>query len=117
MKDLSFECTTLKNDTSHCNCIGKNEAVNRLRRIDLIKRNFLQVNVVLNQHVPTVVNETVSMSTEVLWSNIGGVLSLWLGVTIMTAVDFIELVCVIVKFLYNRRRQTATDKTMSSDSG
>jgi len=92
--------------------------VNRLRRLDLIARNFLQVNIVLNTKTPIIINETVSMSVEVLWSNIGGQLSLWLGVTIMTAVELFEFVYVLVKNIGNKRQKaTKADSAMASDPG
>ena len=79
--------------------------MNQLRQLDLIARNYLQVNVVLQSNVPIIVKETVSMPSEVLWSNIGGVLSLWLGVTIMTAVEFVDFMYVIISRLCNGRRK------------
>jgi len=86
------------------------------KNIDLITRNFLQVNVVLSQNAPTIVQEVVLMSNEQLASNIGGLLNLWLGITVMAAVEFVELICLIVKHVYNRWRQWAAEKVISPDS-
>jgi len=61
----------------------------------LIGENFLQLNVVLKRNFPLVVEDKPAMTTQILMSNIGGVLSLWLGLTVMFFVEIIDfLICV-----------------------
>jgi len=57
----------------------------------LIRENFLQLNVVLKRNFPLVVEDKPAMTTQILLSNIGGVLSLWLGLTVMFFVEIIDL--------------------------
>jgi Amiloride-sensitive sodium channel len=81
----------------------KEEAIQQINKLDLINRNFLQLNIVLGHYTPYMMKDVPSMSPEQLWSSIGGVLSLWLGVTIMTSVEFIELLYAIVSNWYASR--------------
>ena len=48
------------------------------------------------------------MPNEVLLSNVGGVLSLWLGVTVMTVIEVIELIYFIGKNWFDKRHQQAS---------
>jgi len=57
----------------------------------LISENFLQLNVVLKRNFPLVVEDKPAMTIQILMSNIGGVLSLWLGLTVMFFVEIIDL--------------------------
>ena len=45
------------------------------------------------------------MPNEVLLSNVGGVLSLWLGVTVMTIIEIIEVFYFIVVTFYDKCRK------------
>jgi len=49
---------------------------------------------VLKRNFPLVVEDKPAMTTEILLSNVGGVLSLWLGLTAMFFVEIIEhIIC------------------------
>ena len=51
------------------------------------------------------------MPNEVLLSSVGGVLSLWLGVTIMTIVEITEAIYSIIVTCYNQcRKKTKHEK-------
>ena len=64
----------------------------------LISENFLQLNVVLKRNFPLVVEDKPAMTIQILMSNIGGVLSLWLGLTVMFFVEIIDLlICMCLK--------------------
>jgi len=74
--------------------------------LKLIGENFLQLNVVLKgTNFPLIVEDKPVMSTSGMFSSIGGILSLWLGLNVMFFVEIIELfVCVIRdRFLTNRK--------------
>jgi len=60
--------------------------------LTLISENFLQLNVVLKRKFPLVVQDKEAMTIEILLSNIGGVLSLWLGLTVMFLVEIVDLI-------------------------
>jgi uncharacterized membrane protein len=75
--------------------------------MDLITRNFLQLNILFDQAVPFLMTDKQSMTLDNLGAQLGGVLSLWLGITIMTAVEIVEFIYTI--FLeYNRNKKTAS---------
>ena len=63
-----------------------------LSDVKLIERNFLKINVIMDNYNPYVLTDKPAMTWETLLSAIGGCLSLWLGVTIMTFVEVAEFV-------------------------
>jgi len=63
----------------------------------LISENFLQLNVLLKRNFPLVVEDKPAMTTEILLSNVGGVLSLWLGLTAMFFVEIVDLIICILR--------------------
>jgi len=72
----------------------------------LISENFLQLNVVLRRPFPSVVEDKPAMTADILLSNIGGALSLWLGLTAMFLVEVLDLLICICR----RRDASGTDK-------
>jgi len=75
----------------------------------LISENFLQLNVVLKRNFPLVVEDKPAMTAAVLLSSIGGVLSLWLGLTAMFFVEIIDLIICICR----NPRKTETGKPVA----
>jgi hypothetical protein len=73
--------------------------------LDLISNNFLQVNVLFDEEWPTMMTDQPAMTSEILASNLGGVLSLWLGVTIMAVFEFLELIYRLVLNNYSERKK------------
>ena len=57
---------------------------------------MLQLNVVFQHIYPQIMRDKPHMTHEILMSNVGGLLSLWLGVTAMTLLEFVELLYRIV---------------------
>jgi len=75
----------------------------------LIGENFLQLNVVLQRSFPMVVEDKPVMTLDKLLSQIGGILSLWLGLNIMFVFEIIELViCLIRDRFVTKIKNTAT---------
>ena len=70
---------------------------------DMIARNFLQLNVVFQHIYPHILTDKPDMTHEILLSNVGGLLSLWLGVTAMTMFEFVEL---LYRIIASRRDTT-----------
>ena len=70
--------------------------MNKLKTMDLIGRNYLQLNFVFDRLTAYVMTDTPSLTYEVLGSQWGGVLSLWLGLSAMTVFELAELTYVIV---------------------
>jgi len=62
----------------------------KLRDLGLIGRNFLQLNVLFETMFPYVMIDKPALTIDGLFAQLGGVLSLWLGITIMTAIELVE---------------------------
>jgi amiloride-sensitive sodium channel subunit alpha len=93
--------------------------VRRLDQLDLIPRNFIQVNLVLNSQNPETVAEKPALSAEGMLSNVGGSLSLWLGMTVMFVFEIVEFIIIIVSNWYSSRRMTKMNdvsKTVNKDT-
>ena len=76
-----------------------------LNTLKEIENNFIRMNVRFNQQTVETIEESALMTWETLMSNIGGSLSLWLGITIMTAAEFIELISVLFSMHFTKRKQ------------
>ena len=74
--------------------------IDRLRNLHLIQDNFLSVNVVMKSRYVYLMTDKALMTWEAMLSSIGGCLSLWLGVTVMTLVEVAEFLfslCVLLR--------------------
>jgi amiloride-sensitive sodium channel subunit alpha len=84
-------------------------ALQKLEKLDsmhLIEQNFLRLKVVLEDRGVETYNSTPSLTWEGLASNIGGSLSLWIGITVMTLFEFVELVVRLVQLCLAPRNLT-----------
>ena len=63
-----------------------------LKQLSLIEDNFLQINFVIDKNKPFSLVDKKFYTYDVMISSVGGCLSLWLGITVMTAVEFVEFV-------------------------
>jgi len=72
----------------------------------LISENFLQLNVVLKRNFPLVVEDKPTMTPQILMSNIGGSLSLWLGLTVTFLVEIVD--CIISILRKPRQEKTSS---------
>ncbi|PAA93608.1 hypothetical protein BOX15_Mlig013723g1, partial [Macrostomum lignano] len=64
---------------------------------DIVRRNLLRINVRLASPAATVYNESYSYTGIEFLSEIGGVLGLWFGVSLLTIFEFFELIYVIMR--------------------
>jgi hypothetical protein len=72
--------------------------------MDLVTRNFLQLNILFDKTVPFLMTDKQAMTLDNLGAQLGGVLSLWLGITIMTAVEIVEFIYILVQqYRYNKK--------------
>lgn len=70
---------------------GEEYIINDLRNIDFIKRNFVNLNVKLIKSSITEIVQHKTMDFSSLMGTIGGLFNLWIGITFVTVVEFIEL--------------------------
>ena len=73
---------------------------------NLIGKRFLFVIVKFDYSMVELLGETASITWETLASNIGGSLSLWLGITVLTIAELMELIWRMVT-LHKEKRQKA----------
>jgi len=77
----------------------------------VIGKHFLQLKVFFQHIYPEILTDKPGMTPELLLSSVGGLLSLWLGVTAMTTFEFVELIYHIAT---SRRSQAANDMNNST---
>ena len=71
---------------------GDDETIyDELRNLDLISRNYLQLNFMFEEKAVTHLDETPSVSIENMLANIGGLMNLWAGITFYTLFELFEL--------------------------
>ena len=83
------------------------EEMARLDNVSIIEKNFLRLNIVFGQRGLETLNSTAAMTWEDLASNVGGSLALYIGFTVMTFVELIELVCRLVRLACLKQPQVA----------
>ena len=89
-----------------------------MQQLDPIGSKFLNLELFFDRQYPYVLEEQPTLTGDNLLAQLGGMLSLWLGITIMTAVEFIELLYTIIGQWIQRRRSTGSATTQaSSDDG
>ena len=78
----------------------------RLKRV--LEDDFMQVDIVFDKLNPMELTETPSITTVKLLANAGGILSLWLGITVINAAEFVHFLVSLAIALHSRRRTTFT---------
>lgn len=76
--------------------LSADELVEKLRQVHLLEENFIQLNVIFDKMNPMTLKSVPSVTTEKLLSLIGGTLSLWLGITVVNAVEFIDFIYAVL---------------------
>jgi len=76
------------------------ELLKKLDREGLIKDNFLQLNIQFNTHTYTVQKDVEAFPMDALGAQIGGVLALWLGMTVSIIFEIIEFILNIIYAWY-----------------
>ena len=84
---------------------SETQIMNRLRNINLIRDNFLQLKFVLKSRIPFVLVDQPLMNANSMISSIGGSLSLWLGITVMTFAEVIEFIYTLLVCCYINKTQ------------
>jgi Amiloride-sensitive sodium channel len=96
------------------NNILQTEAVTLVSKLDLIQKNFIQLNIRFDEPHPYVIADSPAMTLDDLLSSFGGTLSLWLGITVMFLVELVDLFISFVYAIfpaYLRKKRTETPST------
>ena len=84
--------------------LSSEEILERLRAVKLIEENFLHVVVRFDQWIINVVTEYPAITWGTLASNLGGSLNLWLGISVPTVAELIELIYSMVMIRWKRKK-------------
>ena len=84
--------------------LNRSRTLKRIRDMKLIDDNFLQVTVVMNDRSVTTITDILAMSWDTMASNLGGALNLWLGISVLTAAEIVELLYSVIQILLNKKR-------------
>jgi len=93
--------------------LSSKEILERLRRVTLIEENFLQIFVRFNQRSVYLAADAPAITWETLASNLGGSFNLWLGISVPTLAELIELVYSMAMIWRQRKKpEVKPDKTL-----
>jgi len=87
--------------------------VRRFSEQDLIGKNFLQLNIAMKYQNPYIITDKPAMTSDSLLSNIGGALSLWMGMIGMFFFEVVEVIYVIVSSWFYEKKKTALHQAMA----
>ena len=82
--------------------------LDELLNVNLIEKNFLKVNFIQKYMTPYTMTDQAQMTGETMLSNIGGSLSLWLGITVMTLAEIAEFAYSIFLFFYEKTKSRSS---------
>ena len=82
------------------------DIMNLIDDAQLIENNFVRIDVLFDSYSSLELAEVPAMTVELLASNIGGTLSLWMGLTTIALIEIIELLYNLLVAIYRSRRQT-----------
>ncbi|ESO08915.1 hypothetical protein HELRODRAFT_168835 [Helobdella robusta] len=79
-----------------------------------IEESFLQIKFLMKQNFPYYLAENPAYSWDVMVGTVGGMLSLWLGITAASGVEVIELVYMLFKRCWEKKKSKSRTKEMTS---
>jgi len=83
----------------------------------LLQRNFLQLPVQFNDNKYIIQNDIAAYSLDKFEAQVGGVLSLWLGVTIMLIFEVFEFIINLIYMCCLVKRNQRSSATETVDTG
>lgn len=78
------------------------KTLDRIDSVGLIRNNFLQLTVQMKGQSVRYNDDIPAITWDTLFSNIGGVLNLWLGITILVIAEIVELMFHILTLYLNK---------------
>ena len=85
------------------------DALQKLRSMDGMTRNFILLKVMYEAPVAYIMADVPSLTLDGMWASLGGVLSLWLGINIMTAMELVEFIYIAIKSYVNLKKSSAVN--------
>ena len=99
-------------ETASSNNMTVNEVLAQLDNAGIIQKRFLQLNVQYTNNLFTKLQDVAAFPIDAMLSQLGGVLSLWLGVSVMFLFEVIEFCITLVIRYWERKRNPAAIKVM-----
>ncbi len=110
-KSYQWRFTELEKDCNEENCT----TMEILKQQYLMQNNFAKLRVFVNSDRQIVYKDEVKMSTSSLLAQLGGVLNLWCGITIVICIEFIECILKIV-LPHNKKKVAVKCKNFSENN-
>lgn len=85
----------------------------QLEALKLIEQNFVQVTVKMNRKRVELVTYVPTMCWDSLASGLGGSLNLWIGISILTAAEVIELLYSLLQIILNHKQTNGQVKCIT----
>ena len=86
------------------------EALKEIRKLNLIEENFIKIVVMFENLEVTKITERPSITWDTMASNLGGSFNLWLGISIVTVAELLELVYTLVSIKLKQTTKDPPDK-------
>ncbi|XP_064641880.1 FMRFamide-activated amiloride-sensitive sodium channel-like [Lineus longissimus] len=84
---------------------------------DSFQRNFVSVTVQKETFEVSIVEEKPDISLAKLLSSVGGIMCFWLGITVITTMEIVELIYDLIMFCFDRRsKEGDKDKTSAEET-
>src|SRR6218665_3046615 len=91
---------------------GGVETLEQLANLDLIKNNFIQISIKMRKKSTKVVKYSPAVTWDTIASNLGGSLNLWLGISVITAAEIVELIYFLLKRSLAPQRPVCTQEVL-----
>ena len=82
------------------------DAFDKLSNLNLIRKNFLQINVILHSNSMLQLTDTELIGWETMMSNVGGTISFWFGMTFLSLLEFVEFLYNLLLICWSKRIKT-----------
>ena len=93
------------------------EAYDELKQIDLIHRNYLQINIYMDNSELKRIEETEVFEPINLMANVGGMLNLWIGITFITIFEVAECLFLLLRTWSQKSQKTPEERYPSPHNG
>ena len=99
--------------------MSTDDVLEELDNLNLIQKNFLQVNIRLDETIVHTEIQKPSVTWDTMMANVGGTLHFWLGITVLFLAEVAEVICSNLLNVYYTRRGILPriSKQVSPDGG
>ena len=95
--------------------LSAEEVVRRLGQLHRLEENFIQLNVIFDKMNPMTLRSVPAVTSEKLLSLVGGTLSLWLGITVVNAIEFIDFLYAVLLAVRKSKKTAPSPGSSTTD--